>query len=215
MLPTDDYPSANIGAASSRCVSENYLKAQRSTWFWNQAREARSQGEATVRHPNFVTRTVEHGKERCVRGKIFAAQDDVRLGLSPPNSASPKAIPPPLAAATPAPKSTTPSTPPAPSVALVGLSLIGDLDKVYKAHEYPSLQLLHSTSGTRKGPGALLIFSHTFAERLYVHVGWDREGFEPGLVEDFADGIVGCIREFALNSNTKDDSLHKQISARL
>jgi hypothetical protein len=178
MLPTDEYP-----ALFSR------------------------QGEAPMKHPNFLPRCVEHGKDRYTRTKTFARQDDIRLGLILPSpSPSPTSQQPsrsgnntaPSNPNPPPPNVAVPSSKP-PSAALIGLSLIGDLDRVYKPHQFPSIKLLYSTSGTRKGPGAILVFTHTFAKRLYIHVGWDKEGFEEGLMEYFAQGLVACIREFALD----------------
>lgn len=204
MLPTNDFP---FSASTS---NNSAVNAQRSNWFWNQARDARRQGKIATRHPNFIARSVEHGKDRCLRAKAFAKQDDERLGIA--SSKPPLMLPSPSGSAplgkptrsaqavSPPKRAQAPISPPSPpSVALVGLSLIGDLDRIYKSHQtFPSLQLTHSTSGTRKGPGALLIFSHSLAGRLYIHVGWDQEGFEPGLVEDFAKGISTCVKEFAL-----------------
>ncbi|KAF8308216.1 hypothetical protein DL93DRAFT_2087233 [Clavulina sp. PMI_390] len=167
-------------------------------WFWDQAREARKQNEKAVKDPKFLERGVEHGKERCGRAKAFAVDDDKRMGIAPANPISAK---PPAPAPIPAPAApaTNPPSPPPPSMALVGFSLLGNLDPIYDAaRNFPALELVAATNGTRKGPGALLIFSHTCAGRLLVHVGWDEAGFEKGLVEDYAAGISECIREFGL-----------------
>lgn len=201
MLPTNDFPSTSAKA-----------QHERSAWFWNQARETRRQGEAAVKHPNFIARTVEHGKERCLRAKTFAKMDDARLGIVP-SKLSPvvQAAPRPTVsqAQTPAP---APAPAPAPpSVALIGLSLLGSLDRVYSPNAFPSLRLLTSASGTRKGPGGILVFSHSLAGRLYVHVGWDKEGFEEGMVEEFADGVVACVREFALDETVDSERLTARL----
>ena len=208
MLPTDEYPAlfSSDGSAGTEGGKE-HLQSRRSEWFWNQAREARRQGEALMKHPNFLPRCVEHGKDRYTRAKAFARQDDIRLGLIPPSPSPPPPTPQQPSNSGNNTASSNPNPPPngavpgskPPSAALIGLSLIGDLDRVYKPHQFPSIKLLYSTSGTRKGPGAILVFTHTFAKRLYIHVGWDKEGFEEGLMEDFAEGLVACIREFALD----------------
>lgn len=205
VLPTNDYLAlfspTNTGTGAGR---DSMLQGRCSEWFWNQSREARRQGEAVTKHPNFMSRSVEHGKERCARAKMFARQDDIRLGLVPtPPSSPPTSQQPPSSESNPPSSGGAESgadTPKPPSAALVGLSLIGDLDKMYKGYKYPNIKILFCTSGTRKGPGGLLVFSHTLAGRLYIHVGWDKEGFEEGLMDDFANGLIACIREFALDN---------------
>jgi hypothetical protein len=211
MLPTDDYlalfsPTTDGSAGTGGGGKESLLQSRRSEWFWRQVREARRQGSAVTKHPNFMSRSVEHGKERYARAKVFARQDDIRLGLVPPPPPPPPTFStsqhPPSESSPPSSRGLGPgaSTLKHPSAALIGLSLIGDLDRLYIGHQFPNIKLLFCTSGTRKGPGALLIFSHTLAERLYIHVGWDKGGFEEGLIEDFADGLVACIEEFALDN---------------
>lgn len=47
--------------------------------------------------------------------------------------------------------------------ALMGLSMLGNLDGMYKHSEFPSLELTSLTTGSRQRNGGLLLFAYTFA----------------------------------------------------
>jgi hypothetical protein len=52
---------------------------------------------------------------------------------------------------------------PAPQKALMGVSMLGNLDGMYKHASYPDLVLEKLTTGSRQRPGGLLLFAYTFA----------------------------------------------------
>lgn len=207
MLPTNSLPPS----VSNPNPDSSVMMQSQARWFWEQARSARRQGEEAIRDPSFLARTVEHGKDRCARAKAFAHLDDARLSAASsttgPNTHSvpsaTKSPTPPTSPTSPPSKASISAPRPPPSAALIGFSLIGNLDPLYAPQRFPSIQVVQSTSGTRKGPGSILVFSHTLAGRLYITIGWDREGFEPGLMEDFSRGLVEIVKEFALGEKAR------------
>jgi len=54
------------------------------------------------------------------------------------------------------------------------------------------------TTGSRQRPGALLLFAYTFAGRLWVSLGYDENGFEPGAIERWRTALVGGVDELLL-----------------
>lgn len=51
------------------------------------------------------------------------------------------------------------------------------------------------TTGSRQRPGALLLFAYTFAGRMWVSLGYDENGFEPGLIERWRTALVEGVDE--------------------
>jgi len=91
----------------------------------------------------------------------------------------------------------TPSTlPPAPSTALVGLSLIGNLDVIYLRSMYPTFSLRSVTTASRQKEGGVLLLQHTFGGKLWLNLCWDRNGFGGGLMESFWEGLQIAVDEF-------------------
>ena len=91
------------------------------------------------------------------------------------------------------------SLPPAPSTALVGLSLIGNLDGIYLRSSYPSFSLRSVTTASRQKEGGVLLLQHTFGGKLWLNLCWDRNGFRGGLMESFWEGLQGAVDEFLID----------------
>ncbi|KAJ7599118.1 hypothetical protein C8J56DRAFT_182434 [Mycena floridula] len=94
-----------------------------------------------------------------------------------------------------------PSKPPPPSKALLGLSLIGNLDAIYWTEHsrgtqspYPSMTLHSVTTASRLKTGGLLVLAHTFKGRLWVQVFYEREGFMKNQVKN-AKGELQSLNE--------------------
>jgi len=137
--------------------------------FWHRARLVKSQTHRNVYSPFLVPRALQMASTRASRAR----------GLPQP--------PPPV----------EPIVPPAPSAALLGLSLIGNLDRTYTRASYPPSVQLHSvTTASRLKPGGMLLLEHTFANKLWLHLCWDEMGFEEGQVERFWEGLKGAVEEF-------------------
>ncbi|KAF9060310.1 hypothetical protein BDP27DRAFT_1339876 [Rhodocollybia butyracea] len=109
--------------------------------------------------------------------------------------------------------------PPAPSAALFGVSLVGNLDNVYTQSSYSrppsysasstdtrpvssqettSSQIItvHNVAGaTRQKPGGFLLFVHTFNKKLSLHLCYDVNGFEEGHIERFWESLRDAADE--------------------
>jgi hypothetical protein len=123
--------------------------------------------------------------ERGQRARAWAKEDDERaLGIwkAPP------------------PTPTNVGTPPAaPSTALLGLSLLGNLDGIYKHADFSKIELHTLTTGSRQRPGGMLLFGYTFASKLFVSLGYDENGFDKEVMEKFWANVLGIIDEFLVN----------------
>nr|XP_018259757.1 uncharacterized protein I303_07825 [Kwoniella dejecticola CBS 10117]OBR81915.1 hypothetical protein I303_07825 [Kwoniella dejecticola CBS 10117] len=79
--------------------------------------------------------------------------------------------------------------------ALMGLSMLGNLDGMYKHASFPSLELTSLTTGSRQRNGALLLFAYTFAGKLWFSLGYDKNGFPAGVIEGFWQECQNLIDE--------------------
>jgi len=160
--------------------------------FWHRARETKKQTVKAVKSPFVVSRSRATNKVRRDRAVKWAKIDDeeaaakqaqnagLGLGIQEPKRAAPvpqtpsEAPGPNLAPVraeigTPAtPKSpateTKPSVlPPASQRALMGVSMLGNLDGMYKHAAFGDIVLTSLTTGSRQRPGGLLLFAYTFA----------------------------------------------------
>ncbi|BGP21602.1 2-methylcitrate dehydratase [Rhodotorula toruloides] len=86
----------------------------------------------------------------------------------------------------------------APGTALMGLSMLGNLDGIYQHKDYQGVQLHTLTTGSRQRPGAILLFAYTFAGKLWISLGYDSKGFEKGAVEKWWDELRKGVDEFLL-----------------
>ncbi|KAF9267557.1 hypothetical protein L218DRAFT_920562 [Marasmius fiardii PR-910] len=160
--------------------------------FWHRTRGVKSQTRKIVVNSRFL-------KDRAVRmagfraGKVIPQEKKdkqkeqmVRLTTLPS-----------------LPSSTTDESS-APSKCLLGLSLIGNLDSVYIRSSYTNkeekrkVELITVTTASRQKAGGILFLEHTFAGRLNLHLCWDENGFERGVVEGLWVGMREAVREYLL-----------------
>lgn len=166
-----------------------FLPATLERTFWHRAARAKEQCARAAKSAFVVDRVRAMTIERGARARMWAAEDDAR-------EAGTYVAPPP-----PPPKALTPEEveakkAKAPSAALVGLSLLGNLDGVYKHAEFPAIKLTALTTGSRQRSGAMLLFGYTFAGKMYVSLGYDENGLERDVVQKFWTGILGAMDEF-------------------
>jgi hypothetical protein len=153
--------------------------------FWHRARLAKQQSTKAAKNLMVVSRSLEMARERRQRALVWAKEDDDKLkGIYTP--------------AAPAPKAEPMSRPPGPSAVLIGLSLLGNLDGVYKHSAFPDIKLDTLTTGSRQRPGGLLLFGYTFAGKLWVSLGYDENGFDKEVIERFWANLLDAVREFLL-----------------
>ncbi|KAJ7885180.1 hypothetical protein B0H14DRAFT_3739447 [Mycena olivaceomarginata] len=141
---------------------------------WHRARLAKAQMQHAARSPLLPARALLSAAARARR--------------TPP---SPSAfVPPPT-------ESPELPTRPATSAALLGISLIGDLDRTYARAAYgPGVHLLSVMTASRLKPGGLLLLGHSFGGRLVLQLCWDRMGFAEGEVERFWIALTSAVPEF-------------------
>ncbi|KAJ3511392.1 hypothetical protein NLJ89_g4124 [Agrocybe chaxingu] len=154
--------------------------------FWHRARSAKTQSIKAAKSPMNVSRCREMANERGARARVWAKEDDDKAaGIVPPK---------PIAASNPT--SQSPSKPKVPSTALIGLSLLGNLDGIYKHANFPTIKLHTLTTGSRQRAGGMLLFGYTFVDRLWVSLGYDENGFEEETVQKFWKSVLSAIDEF-------------------
>ncbi|KZW03307.1 hypothetical protein EXIGLDRAFT_712338 [Exidia glandulosa HHB12029] len=171
--------------------------------FWHRALQAKRQTSKYVGSPFLLGRSRQMGTERAKRAKTWAKEDDAVFNGLGNAAVQPKAPTVPAVSVTPAGDAKpVPAPAPAPkkppSVALVGLSLLGDLDRVFHHDRYPSVRLHALTPGSRVRGGGTLLFGYTFAGKLWLNLPWDANGFDRSVIESFWDGLVRGVNELLL-----------------
>ncbi|GAA5838397.1 hypothetical protein JCM9279_003231 [Rhodotorula babjevae] len=200
-------------------------KLSPAAYFWHQCLSVKAQTARAAKSPFLAPRTALMALEREQRSIGFERADDEKrasearaqlagLGISgvegakeerasgEQESAEEKAVekvePEEAAAVAPVDPSARPA---APSTALMGLSMLGNLDGMYKHADFHDLTLHTLTTGSRQRPGALLLFAYTFAGRLWVSLGYDENGFEPGAIERWRTALVAGVDELLLGDD--------------
>ncbi|KAJ7038000.1 hypothetical protein C8F04DRAFT_1327940 [Mycena alexandri] len=169
--------------------------------FWARSAMAQKQMFKYAHSPLMRRRAVVTNRERGERAKVWARIDDEANGTLPrtPRAPQPQGSSPPLG-----PKGT-----PVPAVALLGVSNAGDMAGVYRAEAYPLIKLVDMAGGPRRGPGGLLVYTHTFLGRLNLVLMWDAAPFPPGLIEEFwryvVDGVHGYVLEDSSLKGTAEE----------
>lgn len=154
-----------------------------SSVFWHRARVAKEQSTRAAKNKMIVSRSLLMAEERGERARLWAKEDDEKeRGIF---------VPPP-------PPETTDTAPRTPSAALIGLSLLGNLDGIYKHGTFPSVKLHTLTTGSRQRSGGMLLFGYTFAGKLWISLGYDVNGFEKVMVEQFWENVLRTTDEFLL-----------------
>jgi hypothetical protein len=152
--------------------------------FWARARSAKEQSGKAAKHRFLVDRAREMALLRGERARGWAKEDDERAaGTFVPPAPVPQA-------------QAQPKKPTVPSTALVGLSLLGNLDGTYKHALYTSMELHTLTTGSRQRSGGMLVFGYTFKGRLWVSLGYDVGAFEGQVVQEWWKGVQSGVEEF-------------------
>ncbi|KAH7927276.1 hypothetical protein BV22DRAFT_295710 [Leucogyrophana mollusca] len=154
-----------------------------SSVFWHRARIAKEQSTRAAKNSMVVSRSRLMAEERGRRSRAWAKEDDDReRGVY---------VPP--------PPSTSHTTPSAPSAALIGLSLLGNLDGIYKHAVFPGVKLHTLTTGSRQRSGGMLLFGYTFAGKLWISLGYDENGFEKETVGKFWENVLQATDELMVS----------------
>ena len=86
-----------------------------------------------------------------------------RLPTPPPSPQHKQSTPAPATPTTTNTDVPQPALPPASQKALMGVSMLGNLDAMYSHKSFPDIQLGSLTTGSRQRPCGLLLFAYTFA----------------------------------------------------
>ncbi|KAJ3548603.1 hypothetical protein NMY22_g1202 [Coprinellus aureogranulatus] len=147
--------------------------------FWHRARSVKSQTTKIAKSPFLISRAKEVAKERGLRARIWGMQDDgVECTLSPPK------------------RTLFDGEVKAPSTALIGLSMLGNLDGIYQHPSFPTIKLHTLTTGSRQRHGGMLLFGYTFVGKLWLSLGYDVNGFDNEVVETFWRNLLACVDAF-------------------
>ncbi|KAJ7318170.1 hypothetical protein DFH08DRAFT_1037073 [Mycena albidolilacea] len=154
--------------------------------FWLRERSAQSQMRKQTQSPLLLGRAQVLNAERARRAAL-ARQDDEADGMLP-SSLRAQAQQPPAS-----------NGGGVPSVALMGISYLGDLGTTYQPERYPSIEFLDSVGHSRKAKGGILLFTRSAGGCFSMVLEWDAAAFPPGLVEEFW-GYFGGVHEFVLGN---------------
>jgi hypothetical protein len=151
-----------------------------SSTFWQRAKSAKEQSTRSAKCSMVVSRSRLMARERSQRFRAWAKEDDEKergTWVTP------------VATSKPEPHR-------APSEALIGLSLLGNLDGIYKHTSFPKIVLDTLTTGSRQRPGGMLLFGYTFAGKLWFSLGYDENGFDQCVVQKFWCNCLSAMDEF-------------------
>ncbi|KZP25385.1 hypothetical protein FIBSPDRAFT_820874 [Athelia psychrophila] len=168
--PRDSYWFLAVGFFN--VILPNFLptSADEASVFWARARSAKEQSMRAAKSPLLISRTRRTATERAQRSRAWAKEDDDKergIFVPPPSATGGQ------------PNARAPST------ALMGLSLLGNLDSTYKHATFSDIKLHTLTTGSRQRPGSLLLFGYTFAGKLWISLGYDENGLDKDMVEAF------------------------------
>jgi hypothetical protein len=156
--------------------------SKQASTFWHRARSVKAQTSKVAKNPMIVSRSQLMAKERGLRARIWGMQDDgVECNLSMPKPVIFE------------------NDTPAPSKALIGLSLLGNLDGTYKHQAFSSITLHTLTTGSRQRQGAMLLFGYTFVGKLWLSLGYDVNGFDDEIVQRFWKHVLAGVDELLVD----------------
>jgi len=153
--------------------------------FWHRARTAKNQSTHAAKGPMTVYRSREMALERGSRARAWAKEDD--------DKAAGTWVPPPPPRAPEKPMERPPSN------ALIGLSLLGNLDGIYKHPTFGDIRFHTLTTGSRQRAGGMLLFSYTFVGKLWISLGYDENGFEADTVQCFWKNLSASIEQLLID----------------
>ncbi|KAF9551544.1 hypothetical protein CPC08DRAFT_715049 [Agrocybe pediades] len=142
---------------------------------WHRAREVKKQLRKMVDSPFLKSRALNMANIRIARSRGEKVEVPTLSAIVDDSSSAAAAA--------------------APSAALLGLSLIGNLDAIYTRPSYPSFTLHSVTTASRQKASGLLLLEHTFGKKLWLNLCWDENGFEEGVIEKFWKGLEDGVRE--------------------
>jgi hypothetical protein len=152
---------------------------------WHRARQSKDQTTRAAKNPMAIYRAHEMSEKRGAQARAWGEEDDQKAnGVCVKTSLQEK--PPPTAT----------REPKVPANALIGLSLLGNLDGIYKHQDFASIKMHTLTTGSRQRNGGMLLFGYTFVGKLWLSLGYDEQGFEKETINKFWIGLQAAVDEF-------------------
>lgn len=151
---------------------------------WHRAQSTKAQTIRAVKSPFLVSRSKETMRIRRERAVRWAGIDDGRSKPSDPFVVKRDAI-------VKAEKGVA-------QRALMGVSMLGNLDGMYKHAGYGEVVLTSLQTGSRQRSGGLLLFAYTFQSQLWLSLGYDINGFQEGSIEAFWSEVQMLVGEVML-----------------
>jgi hypothetical protein len=164
-----------------------------SSVFWHRARVAQEQCTQAAKNRMIVSRSLLMAEERRQWARVWAKEDDERER----GTFVPPPLPPPLVGAADTALRT-------PSTTLLGLSLLGNLDGIYKHGTFPAIQVHTLTIGSR--PGDIVLFGYTFAGKLWVSLGYDVNACDKVMVGQFWENVLQTMDELLYHSSERQSA---------
>ena len=155
--------------------------------FWHRARLSKDQTVRAAKNSMAVYRTHEMAKKRAAQARAWGKEDDPKANGTwvPASPVNPQEE-------VPAP----PLPPKAPSNALIGLSLLGNLDAIYKHQDFESIKMHTLTNGARQRNGGVLLIGYTFVGKFWLSLGYDEKGIEKEKISKLWNGLQDAVGEF-------------------
>lgn len=149
--------------------------------FWHRARAAKDQSTRAAKSIMLVSRSRLMAQERGQRARCWAREDDEKVNGQRKAPPAPPALP------------TVKATNRPPSAALIGLSLLGNLDGIYKHSTFQEIQMHTLTTGSRQRQSGMLLFGYTFVGKLWISLGYDEAGFDVDTVDRFWGNVLNAV----------------------
>ncbi|KAL1412681.1 hypothetical protein Q8F55_000428 [Vanrija albida] len=168
---------------------------------WLRALQTKRQTVAAVKSPLAGATFRATSSARAARSRHWARFDDeaANPGLGLGLRIKDRALPAPAGAEKRDEQARPPPPPPA-GKALMGVSMLGNLDGVYKHDAFPRTKLYSLTTGSRQRPGGLLLFAYTFAGKLFLSLGYDANGFKPGVIDAFWADVLRLAEDVVVGA---------------
>ena len=145
--------------------------------FWSRARSVKKQSVDASRHPMAISRWYQESREWGERARAKAqAREHSNAALTPSTFKH-------LEGSHPVP--------------LLGISSLGNLDKIFQHSAFENIRCHDTFSASRFFPNKIYLTNYTFIKRLWIQLKY--HALEPIVVERFWENLLTCIDEFLVS----------------
>lgn len=222
VYPALAYQSLVLPSFLSASISDERL-------FWHRARIIRKENLKFIKNQLFVGRAIRSYDERAQRAIRFAEEDDAavpslqyaawpqhRLVVQAPSVISTSHVEPSSSSKIPpqallnelaaSGQGDPTSLPKPPSLALMGLSLTGELDRIHHHSKYYGpIKLVSMRGANRQASGGMLLTAPTLNGRMTITLTVDKAGFERQTLDLFWEECKRCVNEWLVAGMVDED----------